>query len=442
MKNKLLLVLFLVCGASTLWAQNGDDKNWKWGDDPQRAKEQYTIFSDDVRAKSYKAALEPLTWLLENTPELNKSLYQKAARVYNGLLAEEKDDAAKKQYQDKALEMYDLRIKFFGEEADVLNIKGNYAASYWGTRPDKVAELYDLYTKIIELNKEKTFSRNMQSYMWLVSIMKNNNLKGVDENKVIEIHENLTKLIEKNIAKGEDKAEWEQTLEYVDSQYKALVTIDCAFINDKMIPKFEEVDESSDEYIKELENIVANMLKAECTDDPKFLEYSEKLAEKAPTFGRYQFLIRAYLAKKDFNKALELMDKSAPLAETDADKAEIYLSKARLKSRQGNKSGARAEAFKAASTDASKAYEAYTLVGDLYLGSGSSCKGSQPSNPCHAKAVYIAAYNMYIKAGNSAKAAKAQQYFPTKEEIFTHSMGGQAVNVGCWIGETVTIPNL
>lgn len=452
MKNKLLLALLLVFSVGCLCAQNGEDDGeggaWEWGSDPQRAKETYTIFSDDVRSKNFKGSLEPLNWLLQNTPNLNKSLYQKAVRVYNGLLVDEKDETLKKNYQDKALEMFDLRVKYFGEEADVLNLKGNYAASYWGQRPDKITALYDLYAKIIELNAEKTFARNIQSYMWLVGIMKNNKLKGVDENKVVEIHEKLTGIIEKNLEKGENQEEWEQTLDYVDAQYKTLVTIDCEFIKNKMIPEFEKIDPLNEIYIKELENLVANMLKAECTEDPRFFEFSEKLALKAPTFGRYNFLIRAYISKKDLNKALEYLDKAAPLAESAADRAEVFMTKARIKSQQGNKGGAKADFMQAVSIDGTKAYEAYTAIGDMYLSSG--CPGTtlnpddpaQKDNPCTKKAFAIAAYNMYIRAGNSAKAAQAQAYFPTKTDVFTYSMGGKQVSVGCFVGETVTIPAL
>lgn len=439
MKTKLFLSILASLVFLTAKAQNG----WSWGDQPQKAKEQYTIFSDAVGAKSYKSALEPLNWLLENTPDLHKALYQKAQKLYNGLVREEKDANLKTEYQDKALEMYDLRIKYFKEEASVLNQKGYYALAYWQQKPEKYGDLYDLYGKIIELNKNETFSLNIKNYMYLVGIMKKNKLKGVDELKVIDIYENLTGIVQHNIANAKDdkaKKDWEETQEYIDKQFTAIVTLTCEIIKDKMLPKLKEVE--GEEKIKLMNNLLGNMLKAKCTKEPEFIQLSEELLKLEPTYGRYQFIIKYYIGEKNYQKAFGLIKESLKYTDKNSDKADAYMTMAKIKQTQKNYSGARSDAYSAVQLDASKAFKAYTMVGNLYMSSGGMCKGSVAGNPCHIKAVYIAAYNMYQKAGNSAKMAQARQYFPTKEEIFTHSMGGQAVNVGCWIGETVTIPSL
>jgi hypothetical protein len=49
---------------------------------------------------------------------------------------------------------------------------------------------------------------------------------------------------------------------------------------------------------------------------------------------------------------------------------------------------------------------------------------------------------MYEKAGDKAGMAKARQYFPSAEEIFTLGKTeqiGKPVNTGCWIGESVIL---
>jgi hypothetical protein len=54
--------------------------------------------------------------------------------------------------------------------------------------------------------------------------------------------------------------------------------------------------------------------------------------------------------------------------------------------------------------------------------------------------IYIAAYEMYAKAGNSQKMAAAKALFPSKEEIFLLNWKtGEQKNTGCWVGETVTL---
>ncbi|NJO00573.1 MAG: hypothetical protein HC880_01815 [Bacteroidia bacterium] len=145
MKSKFLFIfpVLMLCSAIS-WAQPG----WKWGEDPQRAKEKYTLFGDDLNMKNFEAAKAPFYWLLTNTPDLNEALYIKGVDLYQGLLKATTDDVQKDVYQDSILTLYDLRIKNFGNESEVLNRKGYYALAYWQDRPEKFTDLFDLYKKL------------------------------------------------------------------------------------------------------------------------------------------------------------------------------------------------------------------------------------------------------------------------------------------------------
>ncbi len=441
MKRKFLLTFALFLSAIAVSSAQCTEE-YKWGDDPQRAKEKFTLFSDDLRSKSYKTAVEPLEWLLENTPDLNCQLYIKGVRTYHSLVQETEDATQKSAYEDAALKLYDQRIKNFGGEADVLNQKGYYAVSYWIDRPEKLPELYDLYARLVELNKNDTYSANIKYNMYVTGIMFDNKLKGIDTTTFIDKYEHLTSIIEHNIggAKDQAKLEWEETQEYIDAEFVKRIPIDCDFIRNKMIPELEVVPD--EDRISMLNDIIGRMLKAKCLDDPNFIKLSEELVNLDPSWSRYQFLIKYYLGIKDYATAESYIAKALPLAETQKDKAEALMTRARLKSKKGDVIGARADARQAISTDASLAYEGYTIIGDLYFNSARQCNGGDASNPVNKKAIYIAAYNKYVQAGNQQKAALAKQYFPTKTEIFERSAGGTIVNVGCWVGETVTIPSL
>ena len=72
------------------------------------------------------------------------------------------------------------------------------------------------------------------------------------------------------------------------------------------------------------------------------------------------------------------------------------------------------------------------------MGSHKQCAGLE--SKVKDRGVFLAAYKMYKKAGNSSKMARAKAQFPSSEEIFTEGMTiGQSISVGCWIGETVTL---
>ena len=79
--NKLIIItLLLVCLISTnVLSQAG----WNWGEQIDVAKENNAIYTDMVKVKKYADAITPHAWLLENTPDLNESLYQNGAKTYS-----------------------------------------------------------------------------------------------------------------------------------------------------------------------------------------------------------------------------------------------------------------------------------------------------------------------------------------------------------------------
>ena len=93
--------------------------------------------------------------------------------------------------------------------------------------------------------------------------------------------------------------------------------------------------------------------------------------------------------------------------------------------------------MKTAEIDPTLVSEMNTMIGDMIMGS-SECdkKVSQVDD----RARFIAAYNYYAKAKNSAKMAQARAQFPTIGKIFEATKEeGQSVSVGCWIQTTVKL---
>jgi hypothetical protein len=114
--------------------------------------------------------------------------------------------------------------------------------------------------------------------------------------------------------------------------------------------------------------------------------------------------------------------------------APLYLAIAQDLAKRGNPSGARSQALKALKMDTSFTSKVYSFIGNLYMNSAGTCKGEDPKNPVHNKAIFILAYQMYQKAKDEQGMARARQYFPTEEEIFTYSVKkGDKIYIGCWI---------
>lgn len=426
MKPKILIsVAFLLSIAGAAMAQN-------WGSDASKAQEQYAIMTDAVKAKNYKEAQPALTYLLKNAPELNKSLYINGQEVYEGLVAQTTDPKQLAVYQDSALIMYDLRMKYFQDEANVINRKGLKAYTYLINREGKVDELYTMYKKILETSGDATYNANAQALMDLACRKKT--AGSLTDEQVLADYDKINALTEKKLASNDagEKQAWTQTKEYIDQMLSSCVKIDCNFVKTKMGPKFQQNPQDA-ELAKQIFGLMAT---GKCTDDPLFIQAGETLVKKEPSYGVYRVLATVSEGKNEHEKAAQFYEESIKYAGNNEEKAKSYNDVAQIQARKGAKSNARNYYLKAAQLgDAS----AYTSIGNLYLGSYKECGGN---DPIKGKLVYISAYEMYEKAGDKANMAKARQYFPSAEEIFTQGMTekiGTQMNTGCWINEAVTL---
>ena len=125
------------------------------------------------------------------------------------------------------------------------------------------------------------------------------------------------------------------------------------------------------------------------------------------------------------------------VAPGNAEKADILIYQGSIEGRRGSKSAARDLYRQALAADGTKK-EAYEKIGDLYYGSSSDC--AKKETMAEDRLVYLAAYDMYQRAGETKKMAMAKDQFPSKEDIFLVNWSvGDTQRVTCWINETVTI---
>jgi hypothetical protein len=436
MKKTLVFAFLVILSQPKLGAQEPD-----WGNDPIRAKENYTLFSDEVKSKNFKAAKNYLYWLVNYKPKIIKAIYQDGAKVFEGLVGTETDEKQKMIYQDSALLMYDMRIQHFNDEANVLNRKGGVAMTYWQNRPEKMPELYDLYKKIVELNGNNTFYYNIQYYMYLAAEMKRLNQRSITDEVFLDIFNQTNQIIESNIAKNDHlRPEWEKVKVQNNLVFEKVGNFDCNFVKKIYAPKYQENPRDT----IMLEKITGLMLKGNCTTDPFFVQVITSLVKEQPSFKGYRTIAEYHRRQGDMIKFNEFIQEALKYSAPATDKAEVYLFLAQEAAKKGIAGYAEARnlAYQALKADPNSASRVYSFVGDLYMASASACKGDDPANPCQSKAVFIAAYEKYKQAGNNAGMNRAKAYFPTREEIFTYSCGGQTLKIGCWINETILIPKL
>ena len=237
MKNRLTILSLLITLSIAAVAQPG----WNWPEDKASAEEKNVLYADAVKMGDFKGAVPPLNWLINVAPDLNKSLYQNGAKIYDNLAKVEKDPAQKNIYLDSLMWMYDMRMKYFGDSVNVMNRKIFKAYKYYIKDYDKSEWLLEMFDITYKISGSKVMDQNLLAYM---NVIKVNKLakKNLSDEQVLERYENISEVIDGKVnaieAKGGSVDKLMKQKNAIDKILTEIVTIDCDFVHDTMGPKF------------------------------------------------------------------------------------------------------------------------------------------------------------------------------------------------------------
>ncbi|MEM7548109.1 MAG: tetratricopeptide repeat protein [Bacteroidota bacterium] len=425
-------LLLSIVGSFFLFGTSINAQTWNWPEDKAKAEEKNVLYTDALKSGNFRVAANQLNWLLVNAPDLNPSIYINGNKIYEGLEKEESDKKLKEVYADSSLLMYDLRIQYFNEKEEVLNRKAYDAYKYWKGRRDKYPDLYALFQQTFELNGNKVFDNNLVAYL---DVIRRHKAAGGDlsDSDVIETYFQINEIIDYKLSNGGNGDRLEKYRDNLDKILVATVDVDCEFVENNLVPKMQENPDDT----KLAKKVFQLMLTGKCTDSPSFLSAAKIIYEVEPAYGIAIVVAKKEAAAGNIDEAEKYYNEASTLTDDNIKKAEINYDLGNLYYSKGSYSKAREYARKALSEDPSKR-EAYNILGNAYYQSFNTCKEGE--SRVKDKAVYLAAYEAYQKAGNSSGMKNAEAQFPTIDEIFNETyQEGQKISTGCWIGETVTI---
>lgn len=441
MKNSVLLIVVVLAsiltGANSAFAQC---KEWKWPEDgtlKAKAEESISLYTDYKKNGEFRKAVKPLNWLLTNTPDLNTSIYINGAEIFDELAEKEKVPARKQELADSLLMMYDLRIKYCGEEASVTNRKSLSSFKYNINTSGKEEEVLTLFDKAFELNGNNILDGTLLPYLQATRLNKLK-LKTLTDEQVLQRYDKVMDIIDAKIKKAQSEGKpIDKYKTYKDEADKILISmvkVDCDFVRTNLAPKFKQNPKDAGLAKK----IFAFMLRDGCTDDALWLEAGEAIHESGERdYGLAKNLGKGYYRLENFDKAEFYFKEALEIATAPADKADVLILLGANESRKGNKPAARDMFRQAIAADGSNK-EAYEKIGDLYFSSFKEC--AKEVSYAEDRLVYLAAYEMYARSGNQQKMAQTKGQFPSVEELFDLDWkAGESKRVGCWIGETVTL---
>jgi tetratricopeptide (TPR) repeat protein len=409
-----------------------------WPEDKKTAEEKVAVFSDAVKQGQYNNTVTgAVRWMLTNAPKWNTKLYVDASTIYDGLATKETDAAKKKMYIDSLMIIYDLRLQNCGDEVNVLNRKAGANVKHNINNKEKATELLAMFDRVYEISGNNVNDNLLEAYMSVIYVNFVTQ-KNLTDDQILSRYDKLSAVIDAKIIKATSENKQGDVDKYkkikagIDDKLIKMVKVNCDFVRNKLGPKFK----ANPKDVALAKKIFKFMLDDNCADDPLWLEAALAIHEVEKDCGLAKNLGKRMIAT-DLAKAEAFFKEAQTLCTSADDKGDVLLLLGAVEAKKGSKSGAR-ELFRQAAAANPANKDALEKIGDLYMNSGDDC--SKRISKGEDRLIYIAAYEMYSRAGNQQKMAAARAQFPSVTELFELNWKeGEKKTISCWVGETVTL---
>ncbi|PKQ43869.1 hypothetical protein [Confluentibacter flavum] len=422
-----------------------------------------SMMADNAKAKNYDAAYKPFMELRQRNPKYNRATF-----VYGEDILKHKIDnsagAEKVAFLNDLVKLYDERAEHFASHTP----KGLWAAKGCQLMYDHKdvlnktdQELYDCFDAAYNADKATfTDPKSLYTYFSLMVVLYDAGTKPAEdlfnkyddivekiEEEVKNFSENLNVLIEKETAGTALTSREEQFKNFYQgslANYELISGSIDGILGERancenLVPLYEKGFEQNKANALWLQRAAGKMSEKECTDSPLYFSIVNAYHDLSPSARSAYFLGILKDKENKPNEAIEFYEQAISLQTDNFEKAKLYSligSKLKAKGRYAQARGYYRNALKFNPSNVNP----YLLIAAMYAASANDCGDTQFNK----RAVYWLAAEEARKAG-SAGAKYVESYMgraPSNQDIFSAGNDGQTINIGCWIGASVTVPKL
>jgi len=428
---KLLLVAMLgLFLSSSAFSQGGPDV-------PEECLKNYSLYYEFYKHKNYQDALDPWRKLYRQCPEWKESTFAYGVNIYRYYLEKEQDPAKKAAYADTMMQIYDDRIEYFPRsKGDVLGRKGVDLLRYRrNDGPEYIKEGYETLKESVEIEENESSPVVLTTMISAgISLFMNGMLDGED---LINSYVTSTNILDSQLAKR-PTSRTKKAKEAIDANIKDSKVMTCEAVANIYGPKFEE-NKNDLEFLKFISGFLNDA--GDCEMDPFYAKVNEQLYSIEPSAEAAYSLGRLFLKKNDYQRSKEYFLEAIELQEDDETKASYLYALAGLE-QQYLKNPVNAVNYASQASELDPDWgDPLILMGIAYI-TGNSSLGDEFER----RTAYWVAVDMFLKAKRvdpsvadraSSLIREYSEYFPTKEELFFHSIAeGDRYTVGGWINRT------
>lgn len=438
--------------------------NFSFAQQDEECMNNLSIFDSYVKTKKYDDAYEPWKIVRNKCPKFNRAIYVHGEKILNHKIENSTGEEQVAHINDLML-LYDQSRENFPskyDEGEIIVDKANLAYKYKTELAKSDEQLFNMFDNAyVKDVKNFTNAKGLYTYFSLMVDLFDAGKKPAQQmfdkyDDVMEVIENiigdntlkLNKLVEKEEAGGKLSSREGKLKNYYEANIKAFEEQVVPSMDKKLgdrancevlIPLYEKNYEDNKNDGVWLQRAMNRMYAKGCKEDPLFLKLVQQKNSIEPSADTSYYLYLLTGEQKYFDQTLDL--EPDPLK-----KAKLYKKLANELKAKGSYSRARqyyTESMKLNPSDGSP----HLAIAAMYAKSANNCGDSNFNK----RAVFWLAALEAEKAGRvdgrlkSAAAKSAASYrasAPSKSDIFTEGNAGQTIRIGCWIGRSVTVPNI
>jgi tetratricopeptide (TPR) repeat protein len=422
-----------------LMSQKGVDDGSKYGQgqDSINCLMNLSLYREFFKHNNYNDAIKSWRKAFNECPASSENMYVDGVKMFKKFISGEKNPDVVDAYVDTNLMIYDQRIEYFTNEANVLGRKAIDLLRYRKDNIESIELAYNFLGKSIRLDPDE--ARDAVIILFVNASVSLNQAGVITVDEAIEDYFLASEIIDKKLEKNPDDRRFGRARENVDEFMLEANIMNCDALNRYYEPKF-EANKNDEEFLNKMIDFYYN---SACDRSDMYVMASEQLYKINPTHESAYKLARLLVAKKTYDKAIQYYNEAC-VGDTDNEtKAQYYYELAQVTRVQGNTCKAIEYARVAVKNDPGLG-NAFILLGDLYVESRENL-----GNEFEQRTAFWAAADKYIQAKNvdattAADANKrisdyASQY-PDSETLFFHTLqeGDSYLVKGC-INEYTTV---
>ena len=408
--------------------------------------------------------------LRERSPKFNSAIYVYGERILKHKIKNSTSEE-KVNYLNDLLKLWEEKREHFPDKTPLGDILAKSAQLQYDNKNDFGLSNSEIYSNFDRAYNEDLSSfnnpKNLYTYFKLIVQLYDENLKSAEDlfTKYDEISEkvekeikNYTNKVNKFVGTSDEvvsiSAKDQRRIKSYNSFLKAYDQISKGMEKDlgdrgnceNLIPLYENNFDANQSDGKWLSRAMNRLYGKECDESQLFVKIVQKKNELEPNASTAYYLGTIKDKQGNSSEALVFYNQAIELETDSYEKAKILFRIATNFRKNGLYSRARSYYMQALGFNPSMG-RSYLAIAQMYASSAKNCGADNFSQ----RAVYWLASNEAMKASRvdgtlkSAALKSSRNYeakAPQKSEIFSSGREGEVIEISCWIGRSVKVPNL